>query len=205
MKFKTERLPLPFFPRHIIAVAAFAVCSGHALALVLFSVWVFRNEGIQRTEAGTVIRYLPVRVGDTFTDEMGAAAIKALYATGVFKDVRIEAEGNVLVVQVEERPAIASVEFTGVKEFDKDQLTKALKEIGLGEGRILDKSLVDRAEQELKRQYLSRGLYGAQVTTTVTPIERNRVAVSFAFDEGDVARIRQIIIIGNKAFSDGRL
>src|SRR3569832_1915701 len=205
MKFKTERLPLPFFPRHIIAVAAFAVCAGHALAMEPFTVRDIRIEGIQRTEAGTVFSYLPVRVGDTFTDELGAAAIKALYATGFFKDVRIEAEGNVLVVQVEERPAIASVEFTGVKEFDKDQLTKALKEIGLGEGRILDKSLLDRAEQELKRQYLSRGLYGVQVTTTVTPIERNRVNITFAVDEGDVARIKRINIIGNKAFSDSEL
>ncbi len=149
--------------------------------------------------------YLPVRVGDTYTDEKGIAAIKALYATGFFKDVRIEVEGNVLVVSVEERPAIASVDFTGTKEFDKDQLTKALKDIGLGESRIYDKALLDRAEQELKRQYLSRGLYGVQITTTVTPIERNRVNITFAVDEGDVARIKRINIIGNKAFSDSEL
>src|SRR3569833_4000013 len=156
MKFKTERLPLLFFPRHIIAVAAFAVCSGHALAMEPYTVRDIRIEGIQRTEAGTVFSYLPVRVGDTYTDEKGIAAIKALYATGFFKDVRIEVEGNVLVVSVEERPAIANVDFTGTKEFDKDQLTKALKDIGLGESRIYDKALLDRAEQELKRQYLSR-------------------------------------------------
>lgn len=149
--------------------------------------------------------YLPVRVGDTYTDEKGIAAIKALYATGFFKDVRIEVEGNVLVVSVEERPAIANVDFTGTKEFDKDQLTKALKDIGLGESRIYDKALLDRAEQELKRQYLSRGLYGVQITTTVTPIERNRVNITFAVDEGDVARIKRINIIGNKAFSDSEL
>lgn len=164
-----------------------------------------RVEGIQRTEAGTVFNYLPVRVGETYTDEKGAAAIKALYATGFFKDVRIEVEGDVLVVLVEERPAVAAVDFSGIKEFDKDQLTKALKDIGLGESRIFDKALVDRAEQELKRQYLSRGLYGVQVTTTVTPIERNRVNVTFAVDEGDVARIKQISIVGNKAFSDSDL
>ena len=205
MKLTSERLTLSLFPRRIIAFAAFAICSGQALAIEPFTVRDIRIEGIQRTEAGTVFSYLPVRVGDTFTDEKGAAAIRALYATGFFKDVRIEAEGDVLVVQVEERPAIASVEFTGVKEFDKDQLTKSLKEIGLGESRILDKSLVDRAEQELKRQYLSRGLYGVQVTATITPIERNRVVVSFAVDEGEVARIKQINIVGNKAFSDSRL
>lgn len=205
MKFNSERYTLPVFPRRLIAIAAFALCSGHVLAADPFTVKDIRVEGIQRTEAGTVFSYLPVRVGETFTDDKGAAAIKALYATGFFKDVRIEVEGNVLVVFVEERPAIASVEFTGTKEFEKDQLTKALKEIGVGESRIFDKALVDRAEQELKRQYLSRGLYGVQITTTVTPLERNRVAVTFAVDEGDVARIKNINIIGNKAFSEKEL
>ncbi len=204
MTFHSKRNPLPFVPR-LIAAAAFLVCAGQALALDPFTVTDIRVEGIQRTEAGTVFSYLPVRVGDTFNDEKAAAAIKALYATGFFKDVRIEADGSVLVVLLEERPAIASVEFTGTKEFDKVQLTKSLKELGLGESRILDRSLVDRAEQELKRQYLTRGLYGVKITTTVTPIERNRVNVTFAVDEGEVARIKQINIVGNKAFSEKEL
>ena len=205
MKLHSERFPHLFSPRRLIAIAAIALCAGQALAVDPFTVKDIRVEGIQRTEAGTVFSYLPVRVGETYTDEKGAAAIKALYATGFFKDVRLEVEGNVLVVVVEERPAIAAVDFSGIKEFDKEQLTKALKEIGLGEGRIYDKALVDRAEQELKRQYLSRGLYGVQVTTTVTPIERNRVNVSFSVDEGEVARIKQINFVGNKAFSDKEL
>lgn len=205
MKLHSERISQPFFSRRLIAIAAFALCTGHALAVDPFTVKDIRVEGIQRTEAGTVFSYLPVRVGDTYTDEKGTSAIKALYATGFFKDVRIEVEGDVLVVLLEERPAIASVDFSGTKEFDKEQLTKALKDIGLGESRIFDRALVDRAEQELKRQYLSRGLYGVQITTTVTPIERNRVIVSFAVDEGDVARIKQINIVGNKVFSDSEL
>lgn len=205
MKLHSERFPRPFFVPRIIAVAAFALCTGHALAVTPFMVKDIRVEGIQRTEAGTVFSYLPVRVGETYTDEKGASAIKTLYSTGFFKDVRLEVEGDVLVVVVEERPAIASVDFSGIKEFDKDQLTNALKDIGLGESRIFDRALVDRAEQELKRQYLSRGLYGVQITTTVTPIERNRVAVNFSVDEGDVSRIKQISIIGNKAFSDDEL
>ena len=204
MTFHSKRNSLPFVPR-LIAAAAFSLCAGQALALDPFTVTDIRVEGIQRTEAGTVFSYLPVRVGDTFNDEKAAAAIKALYATGFFKDVRIEADGSVLVVLLEERPAIASVEFTGIKEFDKAQLTKSLKELGLGESRILDRSLVDRAEQELKRQYLTRGLYGVKITTTVTPIERNRVNVTFAVDEGEVARIKQINIVGNKAFSEKEL
>jgi outer membrane protein insertion porin family len=202
MKLHSALYSLPAAPRHLVALAVIALCSGQAMAIAPFTVKDIRVEGIQRTEAGTVFSYLPVRVGDTFTDDKAAAAIKALYATGFFKDVRIEADGDVLVVQVEERPAIAAVDFTGIKEFDKDQLNKALKDIGLGESRTYDKSLVDRAEQELKRQYLSRGLYGVVVTTTVTPVERNRVNVTFAVDEGDTARIRQISIVGNKAFSD---
>lgn len=205
MKLHSQRFPQPFFARRLIAIAAFTLCTGHALAVAPFVVKDIRVEGIQRTEAGTIFSYLPVRVGDTYTDEKGAAAIKALYATGFFKDVRIEVEGDVLVVSVEERPAIAAIDFSGIREFDKDQLTKALKEIGLGESRIYDKALLDRAEQELKRQYLSRGLYGVQVTTTVTPVERNRVNINFSVDEGEVARIKQINIVGNKAFSDNEL
>jgi len=205
MKFSSARSPLPVFSRHLVAAAVLAVCAGQALAIAPFTIKDIRVEGIQRTEPGTVFSYLPVRVGDRYTDQKGEAAIKALYATGFFKDVRLEVEGNVLVVSVVERPAIASVEFSGIKEFDKDQLTKALKDIGLGESRIYDKALLDRAEQELKRQYLSRGLYGVQITTTVTPVERNRVNISFDVDEGAVARIKQINIVGNHAFSDSEL
>lgn len=201
MKLYSERFSLPITPR-VIAIAAFTLCSAYAQAGEPFTIKDIRVEGIQRTEPGTVFSYLPVRVGDTFTDEKGTEAIKALYATGFFKDVRIETENNVLVVQVEERPAIASVEFSGTKEFDKETLSKAMKEIGLGESRIYDKALLDRAEQELKRQYLSRGRYGVLITTTVTPVERNRVAINFAVDEGDPARIKNINIIGAKDFSE---
>lgn len=202
MKLYSEHFAVPTFPRRLVAIAAFALCSGHALAVEPFKVKDIRIEGIQRTEPGTVFTYLPVRVGDTFTDEKGEAAIKALYATGFFKDVRVETEGDVVVVFLEERPAIANVEFSGTKEFDKDQLTKAMKDVGVGESRIYDKALVDRAEQELKRQYLSRGYYNVQITTTVTPIERNRVSINFTVDEGDVSHIKNINIVGNKVFSE---
>ena len=164
-----------------------------------------RVEGLQRTEAGTVFSYLPVKVGEVFDDAKSTTAIKSLYATGFFKDIQIEEQDGVLVVLLEERPTIAGVEFTGTKEFEKDALVKALKDINVGESRIFDKATVDRAEQELKRQYLSKGLYGMKITTTITPIERNRVNVTFAVDEGEIAKIAQINIIGNKAFSDGEL
>ena len=205
MKLHSDRVVLPLFRRSLICAAVLALCSAPALAVSPFTVKDIRVEGIQRTEAGTVFSYLPVRVGETFDDEKSIAAIKALYATGFFKDVRLEEENGVLVVLVEERPAIATVDFTGTKEFEKDMMVKTLAEIGVGESKIFDKASVDRAEQELKRVYLSHGLYGVKVTTTVTPIERNRVTVMFNVDEGDVARIKQINIVGNKTFTDKEL
>lgn len=178
------------------------VAAAPAFAFDPFVVRDIRVEGIQRTEAGTVFNYLPVRVGERFDEAQAAEAIRALFATGFFSDVRIETEGDVIVVVVDERPAISQIDFTGVKEFDKDALKKGLREVGLAESRIFDRALLERAEQELKRQYLSRGKYAAQVTTTVTPLERNRVGLNFAVDEGDVAKIRQISIIGAKAFKE---
>ena len=150
-----------------------------------------RVEGIQRIEAGTVFSYLPVKVGETMTEEKAAAAIKALFATGFFKDVRLEVQRDVLIVIVEERPAVSQIDFIGNKEFDKEALRKGLREIGLAEGRSFDKALLDQAEQEIKRQYLAHGHYAASVVTTVTPLERNRVGVSFSINEGDVTKIHE--------------
>ncbi|HEY6094441.1 MAG TPA: outer membrane protein assembly factor BamA [Gallionellaceae bacterium] len=164
-----------------------------------------RVEGIQRTEAGTVFSYLPVKVGDTLNDEQAAAALRALFATGFFKDVRLEVEQGVLVVIVRERPSIASIEINGVKEFPKDQMRDNLKYVGLAEGRIFDKGMLEKSENELKRQYVARGKYGVSVKTTVTELERNRVAVSFDVVEGDVSKIREINIVGNKAYSESEL
>ena len=175
------------------------------LAFEPFQVKDIRVEGIQRTEAGTVFSYLPIRIGDTLNAERATAAVKALYATGFFKNVRLEAEGDVLVVLIEERPAIAQVEITGSKEFDAKQLKEGLKQVGLAESRIFDRAVLERAERELKNQYISRGKYAVQVTTTVTPLERNRVALNFEISEGKVAKIRQINIVGNKVFKDRNL
>lgn len=176
-----------------------------ASAFEPFQVKDIRVEGIQRTEPGTVFTYLPVRVGETLTDEKAAAAIRSLYATGFFKDVRLEVENGVLVVVVEERPAIDQINFVGQKEFDKDKLKAALKDVGLSEGRILDRAVLQRAEQEIKNQYLGRGKYAAKVTTTVTPLERNRVSIQFNITEGGVAKIRQINFVGNKVFKESDL
>ncbi|PUE19581.1 outer membrane protein assembly factor BamA [Limnohabitans sp. WS1] len=193
--------------RSLLQPAAFklvacALVSIPAWAVEPFTVRDIRVEGLQRIEPGTVFASLPFRVGDRYSDDQGAAAIRALFALGLFKDVRLETQGDVLVVVVEERPSVASVEFMGLKEFDKDVLTKALKEVGLSEGRPYDKALADKAEQELKRQYIGRSLYGAQVVTTATPLDRNRVNLTFTIIEGGPAKIGQIDIVGNKVFSD---
>lgn len=179
------------------------VSSAHAFEP--FTVKDIRVEGIQRTDAGTVFSYLPVKVGETMDDEKASQAVKALFATGFFKDVRLEIENDVLVLIIEERPAIASLDFVGMKALEKDQIKKGLREVGLAESRIFDRSIVDRAEQELKRQYLSRGYYAATITTTITPLERNRVGINFNIDEGPITKIRQINIVGNSVFKEKEL
>lgn len=191
--------------KKLLAGLVVALLARSVFAFEPFQIKDIRVEGIQRTEAGTVFSYLPVKVGDTMTDEKAAAAIKALFATGFFKDVRLEIDRGVLVVVLEERPAIASLEFTGLKAFKPEDLKKSLREVGLAESRIFDRAMVDRAEQELKRQYLAQGHYAVQVTTTITPLERNRVGVNFAVNEGDIAKIRQINIIGAGAISEADL
>ncbi len=177
----------------------------NAWAIDPFTVRDIRVEGLSRVEPGTIFVSLPFQVGDTYNDDKASAAIRSLFGLGLFKDVRIDVQGSVVVVIVEERATIADVSFTGTKEFDKEVLLKSLREVGLAEGRAFDKALADRAEQELKRQYLSRSLYGAEVITTVTPIERNRVNLNFNVIEGDVAKIKTISIVGAQAFSESTL
>jgi len=191
--------------RALPALIAAWLAASPALAADPFVVRDIRVEGVQRTEAGTIFSYLPIKVGERVDDEKIAAAVKALYATGFFRDVRLEAQGDVLIVTVQERPTISSLTFVGNKEFDTDTIKKALKDIGISEARIFDRSALERAEQELKRQYITRGLYAATVQTTVTPQERNRVALNFTIVEGDASKIARINIVGNTAFTEKQL
>jgi len=197
--------PFALHPVAAFVLTLAAIAAPAARAAEPFAIEDIRVEGLQRTDPGTVFASLPFRASDTYTDEKGAAALRALFATGLFKDVRIDIDGKVVVVIVEERSIIANVSFVGLKEFDSDTLTKALKDSGIGEGLPFDRALVDRAEQEIKRQYLTKSLYGAEVSTTITPLERNRVNVVFTMNEGDSAKIREIRIVGNKAFSESTL
>lgn len=198
-------LPQQFRLQPLCVLIAAALGSLSAWAIEPFKLKDIRVEGLQRIESGTVFASLPFRVGDLYNDESGAAAIRALFALGLFKDVRLDAQGDVLVVIVEERPSISEVEWVGLKEFDKDVLVKALKEVGISEGRPFDKALADKAEQELKRQYITRSLYGAEVVTTVTPVERNRVKLTFTVTEGGPSKIKEIRITGNQAFTEDTL
>ena len=192
------------FLAQLALILAASVCV-NAQAADSFVIKDIRIEGLQRVEPGTVFSYLPVQVGDTFTDEKSAEAIKALYSTGFFRDVQIQAQGNVLIVIVEERPTISRIEFTGMKEFDQEIVRKSLKAVGVAEARFYDKALIDKAEQELKRQYVGKGMYAAEVVATVTPVERNQVAIYFNIDEGPVAKIQEINFIGNGVFSESTL
>ncbi len=190
--------------RHLVALVSF-ICTFPSWASDTFVVKDIRIEGIQRTEAGTVFSYLPVKVGDTLDEAKATEAIKALYATGFFKDVKLKSEDGILIVQVDERPAIAQISINGAKEFEKDKLLEGLKQAGISESRIFSRSLLERAEQELKRQYISRGKYAVTITTTTTPLERNRVGINFDINEGRTARIKKINFVGNEKFNDNEL
>jgi len=162
-------------------------------------------KGLQRISLGTVYNYLPVNVGETFSDDNIAPAIKALFKTGFFKDITIERQANTLVVNVVERPSIAQIVFEGNKDLSKDDLKKALDKIGMSEGKIFDRQVLDKVEQELNRQYLSHGKYGLKINTEVANLTRNRVGIHINISEGRVAKIKEINIVGNSVFDDKTL
>lgn len=170
-----------------------------------FTVQDIQVDGLQRISAGTVFNYLPVQVGTSVSEKNYPDIIRALFKTGFFTDVHLERKGNVLVVTVVERPAIAEVKIIGNSDISTEDLQKSLKEVGLAEGRVFDRALLDKVEQELLRLYYSRGRYAVQVKSQVQPLERNRVAVTLNISEGAVASIKQINIVGNKAFTEKEL
>ena len=181
-----------------IAGVAFAAASDFVIKDI-------RIEGIARTEPGTVLSHLPFQVGDEFTSAKGNTAIHALYGSGLFRDVRLGRDGNVLVIEVQERPAVASINTQGIRAFDHSAIEQSLRDVGLAEGRIFDRAILDRADQEMRRQYLARGYYGVDVKTTVTPLDRNRVRLSIVVDEGEAASIESIRFVGNRVMEDDDL
>lgn len=181
------------------------VCMSASQAAETFVIKDIRVEGLQRISAGTVFNYLPVKIGDSLTDKKSQDAVRALFKTGFFRDVHLERDRDVLIVNVVERPSIAGIKIAGTKEMSEEDLKKGLKEVGLAEGRVFNKSLLDRVEQELRQQYFSRGYYAVSIQPTVTPLERNRVDINIEVAEGEVARIREIIVVGNLLFPDKKL
>ena len=176
-----------------------------ATAAEPFVVRDIRLEGLQRISAGTVFNYLPIKVGDTVDSSRTGDALRALYKTGFFRDVRIEREGDSLVVFLHERPSIANIEFTGNKELSTEDLLESLEQEGFAQGRVFNRSTFDQVEQELRRTYFAVGKYGVKITSTITPLERNRVGIAFDISEGAVATIKQINIVGNAVYDDDEL
>lgn len=173
-----------------------------AWAIEPFTITDIRIEGLERISLGTALNYLPIKTGETLDDSRASTILRELYKTGFFEDVKIARDNGVLVIRVTERPSIASIEVTGNEVLKTEDLDKALKDIGLTEGRIFNRTLLDQIEQELHRQYFALGQYGIRITTTITAIERNRVEVAVKIDEGETAKIRSINIIGNQAFDE---
>ncbi len=164
-----------------------------------------RIEGLKRISAGTVFTYLPIQVGDYLDQETSSKAIKDLYETGFFNDVELKQDGEVLVVKVAERPSIAEIIIKGNSILESEPLLEGLKGIGLKEGRVYDRRLLDSVKHELFRQYYGNGNYDVTVNTTVTPMVRNRVSILIEITEGKVAKIKGINIVGNKVFTEDEL
>ena len=164
-----------------------------------------RVEGLERITPGTVFNYLPMRVGDRFDDSRSSEAVRALFKTGFFDDVRLERDGNVLVFLFKERPAIGSIQMSGNKDVKTEDVLESLKQFGFAEGRVFVQAQLDQVAQELRRQYYSAGKYGARIETTVSPLDNNRVGIVIEVSEGVAARIRQINIVGNTVFEEAEL
>ena len=164
-----------------------------------------RVEGLQRITPGTVFNYLPMKVGDTFNDHRSAEAIRALYKTGFFKDVRLERDGGVLVFILAERPSIGSITLNGNEDIRSEDLIDSLRQIGFAEGRAFDRSQLEKLEQELRRQYNSLGKYAVKLKSTVTELDNNRVSVTIDVSEGVAAKIQKINIVGNTVYKEKKL
>ncbi len=194
----------PFVLRAVSATLA-AVLAPLVHAFTPFVVQDIQVNGIQRIDPGAVFGFLPVKVGETFDESKASEAVQRLYSSGYFNDVKIDVENNVLVITVQERPTIASITFNGMREFNDANILQALAQVGFTEGRVFDRSMLERAEFELKQQYLAKGKYGVEVSAIITPLPRNRIGISFDVFEGDLAKIKEINIVGNEQIKTGTL
>ncbi len=187
--------------KYLLAVLALLLC-GPAHALTPFEITDIRVDGLQRISEGTVFNYLPLNPGDTLTSARVRDSIRALYRTGFFSDIDFTREGDMLVIVLRVRPAIATISLSGNKAIKDDDLRRVLADIGLTEGEVFDPQALDRIQQELVGQYYSQGRYSVSVDTRVTELDRNRVRIAIVVDEGKTAKIRHINVTGNTLFTD---
>lgn len=188
-----------------VSAALAALLAPLANAFTPFVIQDIQVNGIQRIDPGAVFGFLPVKVGETFDESKASESIQRLYSSGFFNDVKIDTDNQVLVITVQERPTIASISFNGMREFNETTITQALAHVGFSEGRVFDRSMLERAEFELKQQYLAKGKYGVEVSAILTPLPRNRIGISFDVFEGDLAKIKEINIVGNQAIKTSAL
>ncbi|NLY65681.1 MAG: outer membrane protein assembly factor BamA [Alcaligenaceae bacterium] len=198
--------PMTYFSKKAVSsLIASLLIPQAAFAFSPFVIKDIQVTGLESTEPSMVFSYVPARVGSTFTEEQSTELIRRLYATGLFNDVKVNTSNNIVQINVVERPLITSITFEGMRAFDNKAITTALSNVGFGTGRALDPALLDRATSEIRQQYVAKGHYGVDVTSTLTPLPNNRVGISFTVDEGVTSRIKEINIVGNKAFSESDL
>ncbi|MCC5872254.1 MAG: outer membrane protein assembly factor BamA [Gammaproteobacteria bacterium] len=164
-----------------------------------------RVQGLQRVSAGNVFNLLPVNVGDRVDQRAGQEIIRSLFASGFFSDIRVGRDGDVLVIMLSERPAIDSIQIEGNKSIPTDALLEGLRDSGLAEGEIFRRATLERVDLELERQYVGQGRYGASIDSVVEELPRNRVAIRINIEEGSVAKVRHLNIVGNSVYSDREL
>ena len=189
--------------RRILIILLCGLCSiKSAMALDPFVIADIRVEGLERISEGTVFNYLPVDTNELLTASRARQAIRSLFQTGFFSSVDLEREGDILVINVAERPAIASISLSGNKAIKDEDMYPVLADIGLAQGEVYQPQSLDRIKQELVKQYFSQGRYGVSVESRVVELDRNRVRISINIEEGDTAEIKHINIVGNTLFSD---
>ena len=192
----------------IIRLLAFVVLASLCVTAMAFEPFVIKDikiNGLNRISLGTAFTYLPLKVGETLDAKKATKALKELYKTGFFEDVKLSDSDGILSIDVVERPSISSIKIFGNKEINSDDLTKALKKVGLAEGLVFNRSILDQVEQELQRQYFALGKYGVKIKTKINDLPRNRVNIQIDIEEGAAASIKNINIIGAKSFSKSKL
>ncbi|PIE00058.1 MAG: outer membrane protein assembly factor BamA, partial [Thiothrix nivea] len=188
-----------------LTIASALVVSSQVAVAASFVVQDIRVQGLQRVNTDTVLSYLPVKIGQTFDDHRTAEIIRNLYQSGLFEDVKLTRQGDVLVVSVTERAAIGEIEISGNKKIKTEQLLQAMKSAGIGRGDALNRAALQNFQRQLEAQYLALGYYGVKVSTQVRPLDNGRVGIHLNISEGKEARIKQLKIVGNQAFSEAEL